>query len=166
MLDWFQRGKWGFGGHAQSLVPLGVLLEVGQPCAVSGCSRRKRGTDLISNLGALGAMVFAMAGSARLGTCGVVEEDCEDEDEELVVFANCRRDLDLKDAVERVANAGVSARRGRADRKARIHGLCIQNVGGNQARGDSSLPRCCALAAGKTSAIAQKAGPPARLTRG
>jgi hypothetical protein len=107
-------------------------------------------------------MVFAMAGSAGLGTCGVVEEDREgdDEDEELVVVANCREDPSLTDAVERVANAGVSARRGRADRMARIHGLCIQNVGGNQARGDSSLPRRRALAAGKTSAIAQNAGPP------
>jgi hypothetical protein len=112
-------------------------------------------------------MVFATAGSAGLGTCGVVEEDRgkEDEDEELVV-ANCRGDLNLRGTAERVANAGVSARRGRADRMARIHGLCIQNVGGNQARGDSSLPRRRALAAGKTSAIALNAGPPARLARG
>lgn len=111
-------------------------------------------------------MVFATAGSAGLGTCGVVGGDREEDDDELVVVANCRGDRNLKGAVETVANAKVSARRDRADRMARIHGLCIQNVGGNQARGDSSLPRRRALAAGKTSAIAQNAGPPARLTRG
>ena len=64
---------------------------------------------MISNLGALGAMVSAMAGLAGLGTCSVVEGE-----EKLlsVVVENWRGGPGLEAAVESVANAGISPRRG------------------------------------------------------
>lgn len=84
----------------------------------------------------------AMAGSAGQGTWSVVEKDREETREEseavgVGVVKNRRGSPKSQGAAESVANAGVSPRRGRADRMARIHGLCIQNVGGNLARGDS-----------------------------
>ena len=105
--------------------------------------RRREQAYLISNLGALGAMVSAMAGLAGWGTCSVVGG--EGEEKLLVVLVvvveNCRGGPSLQAAVESVANAGVGPRRGRTARMARIHGLCIKMWVGNPARGDSSLPR-------------------------
>jgi hypothetical protein len=82
-------------------------------------------------------MVFATAGLAGLGTWSIVEGDPEVVDE---VVANCRGEPKLQEVTDSVANGGVGPGRGRgrADRMARIHGLCIQNAGGNRARGDSS----------------------------
>lgn len=77
-------------------------------------------TDLISNLGAFGAMVFAMVGFVELGTCSVAEEDRRDED-----VVRYLEHPSVQDAVDRVVSAEFRPRCGLADRRARIHGLCI-----------------------------------------
>lgn len=115
--------------------PVGVQLALA-PAYAMRCMRLV--THLISNLGALGAMFFATAGLAGLGSCSVDGEARYKEGDVVM----CRADLRITGAAERLVKARASPRRGRADRRARIHGFCIQNVGGNHRRGVTrALPR-------------------------